>query len=190
MTTGDTTERPGAVELMRRLDALRDLATGRTLRQAAGRWRGRPSWPVTAGSYVVADPAAPIAVCTLTDDDLMRAAADLPGVAIAGRVHTANLGLEKIILNVTTNPRIRFLLVCGKDSPLFHPGQTLAALAAAGIDADHRVIGARGYLPVLRGVPASSGSASRSSSSTASARPTRPCWSGTPPPYSNATPAP
>jgi tetrahydromethanopterin S-methyltransferase subunit A len=60
--------------------------------------------------------------------------------------------VEKIILNVTANPRIRFLLLCGRDSPLFHPGQTLQALLANGTDRDRRVIGATGYIPVLQGV--------------------------------------
>jgi len=30
----------------------------------------------------------------------------MPGVAIAGQVFTANLGLETIVVNITANPRI------------------------------------------------------------------------------------
>jgi len=52
---------------------------------------------------------------------LMDPLAGLPGVAIAGMVYTANLGITRIILNVTTNPSIRFLLICGKESALFQP---------------------------------------------------------------------
>lgn len=118
-----------------------------------GAWLAGQTWPVVAGTYVVGDPTASVAVCTLTDNDLIEAAARLPGVAIAGRVFTANLGLEKIILNITANPGIRFLLLCGRDSPLFHPGQTLRVLATNGVTADRRVIGAEGYLPVLGNVP-------------------------------------
>jgi tetrahydromethanopterin S-methyltransferase subunit A len=73
----------------------------------------------------------------------------LPGVAIAGKVYTANLGITRIVLNVTANPAIRFLLICGKDSPLFHPGQSLVALVERGVDADRRIVGAIGYEPVL-----------------------------------------
>jgi tetrahydromethanopterin S-methyltransferase subunit A len=139
---------------MRRLDALGDLLAGRPFRRARPRLLGRPDWPAVAGAYALGDPGAPVAVCTLMDDELVRPAARLPGVAIAGRVYTANLGVEKIVLNVTANPRIRFLVLCGRDSPLFRPGQTLRALAANGVDAGRRVLGAEGYLPVLGNVPA------------------------------------
>jgi len=89
---------------------------------------GGASWPVVDGSYSVGDPTAPIAVCALTSDELIQPLAQVPGVAIAGEVQTANLGIERIILNVTGNPSIRFLLLCGKESRLFGPGQTLGAL--------------------------------------------------------------
>jgi tetrahydromethanopterin S-methyltransferase subunit A len=88
----------------------------------------------------------------LTSKDLIEPIAQLPGVAIAGRVNTANLGVERIVRNVTANPRIRFLLLCGRDSPLFHPGQTLNVLCANGVDGERRVVGATGYLPFLQGV--------------------------------------
>jgi tetrahydromethanopterin S-methyltransferase subunit A len=107
------------------------------------------SWPVVAGTYKVGDPKAPVAVCALTSERLMDPLAGLPGVAIAGMVYTANLGIARIILNVTTNPSIRFLLICGKDSALFKPGQSLAALAENGVDDSKRIIGAAGYDPVL-----------------------------------------
>jgi len=80
---------------------------------------------------------------------LMSPLAGLPGVAIAGMVYTANLGIARIILNITTNPSIRFLLICGKDSALFKPGRSLAALAENGVDDSKRIIGAAGYDPVL-----------------------------------------
>jgi tetrahydromethanopterin S-methyltransferase subunit A len=108
-----------------------------------------PTWPIIAGSYEVGDPQGSVAVCTLTTDDLTASLVGLPGVAIAGKVYTANLGITRIVLNVTANPAIRFLLICGKDSPLFHPGQSLVALVERGFDADRRIVGAIGYEPVL-----------------------------------------
>jgi tetrahydromethanopterin S-methyltransferase subunit A len=114
---------------------------------------GGPSWPVVDGSYRVGDPTAPIAVCALTSDELIGPLAHSPGVAIAGEVQTANLGIERIILNVTANPAIRFLLLCGKDSRLFRPGQTLGALFDNGIDREGRIVGAQGYEPVVRNLP-------------------------------------
>jgi len=145
-------ERRWAISLMHHLDSLRSLLTAHALRRTFRRRGGRLDWPVVAGAYVVGDPAQAVAVCTLTDNELMRTAARLPGVAIAGRVYTANLGLEKIVLNITANPRIRFLLLCGRDSAMFHPGQTLRALCAYGVTSDRRVVDADGYLPVLGNV--------------------------------------
>jgi tetrahydromethanopterin S-methyltransferase subunit A len=107
------------------------------------------TWPVVAGSYEVGDPQGSVAICTLTTETLTAPLVRLPGVAIAGKVYTANLGITRIVLNVTANPAIRFLLICGKDSPLFHPGQSLVALAERGVDADRRIMGAIGYEPVL-----------------------------------------
>src|SRR5215469_7350665 len=106
-------------------------------------------WPVIAGSYEVGDPQGPVAICALTTESLIAPLVRLPGVAIAGKVYTANLGITRIVQNVTANPAIRFLLICGKDSPLFHPGQSLVALAERGVDADRRIVGAIGYEPVL-----------------------------------------
>jgi tetrahydromethanopterin S-methyltransferase subunit A len=107
------------------------------------------TWPVIAGSYEVGDAQGPVAVCVLTTESLIAPLARLPGVAIAGKVYTANLGITRIVVNVTANPAIRFLLICGKDSPLFHPGQSLAALTERGVDVDRRIMGAIGYEPVL-----------------------------------------
>lgn len=109
---------------------------------------------MTPGAYVVGDPGGPVAVCTLTSNELMAPCARVPGVAIAGRVYTVNLGIEKIVRNVTANPRIRFLLLCGRESPVFHPGQGLRALLDAGITAERRIVGALGHLPVLDHLPA------------------------------------
>ena len=110
---------------------------------------GAATWPVIAGSYEVGDPQGPVAICALTTESLIAPLARLPGVAIAGKVYTANLGITRIVLNVTANPAIRFLLICGKDSPLFHPAQSLVALLERGVDAERRIVGAIGYEPVL-----------------------------------------
>ncbi|MGC3953613.1 MAG: hypothetical protein QM804_05070 [Propionicimonas sp.] len=129
---------PVAVRAFHRMDAIRE------------RLRRRPTpWPVTSGAYAVGDPTGSLAICVLTSDELYPELARLPGVAIAGRVVVPNLGIEKIVRNVTANPHIRRLLVCGKDSPVFHPGEALRQLHAEGVDPDRRIIGARGHLPVL-----------------------------------------
>ena len=110
-------------------------------------------WPVVPGAFALGDPTAPVAICTLTDETLYADAATLPGVAIAGRLNTANLGIEDLVVNVTANPRLRFIVMCGKDSPLFRSGQSLGALVANGVDDERRILGAEGHEPRLRNVP-------------------------------------
>src|SRR5216684_1004349 len=101
------------------------------------------------GTYQVGDPNGPVAVCALTSERLIGPLVAVPGVAIAGMVYTANLGITRIIVNITSNPAIRFLLICGKDSTLFKPGQSLVALSEKGVDEKRRIIDAAGYDPVL-----------------------------------------
>jgi len=146
-------ENEWAVRMMHRLTVIKDLLSAGPLRRRWQRRSGVPDWPVIGGSYVVGDPEAPVAVCSLTSADLMQPLARLPGVAIAGRVVTPNLGIEHIIGNVTTNRALRFLLLCGKESPVFQPAQALRALLANGVAPDKRIIDAQGPLPVLKNLP-------------------------------------
>jgi tetrahydromethanopterin S-methyltransferase subunit A len=108
------------------------------------------SWPIIAGSYEIGDIHGSVAVCVLTSERLIAPLAHLSGVVITGKVYTANLGIEHIAMNVITNPAIRFLLLCGKDSPPFRPGQSLVALAERGVDEHQQIIGALGYEPILQ----------------------------------------
>lgn len=132
-----------AVTLARLLYRLRGLIPG------GGR---RRTWPPFPGNYRLGSPQGPVAICTLTDADSIPEAAAIPGVALAGSLATANLGIERIVRNVIANPSIRYLVLWGRDSPLFRQGQTLRALCASGVDGDRRVIGASGYLPRLSGL--------------------------------------
>lgn len=119
----------------------------------------RTGWPPLAGDYYVLRYNAPIAICTLNSAALAQqiARGSTPGVAIAGTMHTENLGIERLIRNISANPNIRFLIVCGEDTrqALGHlPGQTLLSLAANGIGERGQIVGARGKRPVLRNVSA------------------------------------
>ncbi len=110
----------------------------------------RSSWPPIDGAYLVGDPASPIAVCTLTSTELLQPLAKVPGVAIVGQLYTANIGIEHVVCNVIANPAIRFLLLCGKESRLFLPGQSLRSLLENGVDGAGMIVNAPGYEPVLR----------------------------------------
>lgn len=109
------------------------------------------AWPYVPGTYFVADPAAPVAVCTLGSADLAPAvAADAPaGLCIAGKLETENIGIEKVVKNVVANPAIKYLLCVGKEPPKHLTGATLVALFENGIDADRRIPGAPGMRPML-----------------------------------------
>jgi tetrahydromethanopterin S-methyltransferase subunit A len=147
-------ERAAAVRMIRHMEVAKDWLRGGPLQRRVRRLAGGSGWPPVPGAYAVGDPAGTVAVCTLTSNDLMAPCAQIPGVAIAGRVYTVNLGIEKIIQNVTGNPAIRFLVLCGKESPVFQPAQGLRALFDQGVTAERRINGALGHLPVLDHIPA------------------------------------
>ncbi|MBL8630282.1 MAG: DUF4346 domain-containing protein [Rhodospirillaceae bacterium] len=142
-------ENSKAVRAFRRVDAAMDLLRGGPLLRRLRSPLGQSAWPVVGGEYRVGQPTAGVAVCTLSSNDLIAPASVLPGVAIAGRLYTVNLGIERMVQNIISNPRIRALVLCGKDSPVFHTAQGVRALLAQGVDGAHRIIGAEGHLPVL-----------------------------------------
>ncbi len=115
----------------------------------------RQGWPPLPGGYRVLRYQAPVAVCTLTSEDLLAAVVREAGleIAMAGTLHTENLGIERLIQNVLANPNIRFVALCGADSQQavgHYPGQSLAALAQHGMDDRKRIIGAQGRRPILK----------------------------------------
>jgi len=70
-------------------------------------------------------------------------------VAIYGRLKTENIGIEKIVANIISNPNIRFLLICGDDIRGHRSGSSLLALHKNGIDSNNRIIGAPGAIPYI-----------------------------------------
>jgi tetrahydromethanopterin S-methyltransferase subunit A len=115
----------------------------------------RQGWPPLPGAYQVLRYQAPVAVCTLTSENLAAAIVKEAGpeISIVGMMHTENLGIERLIQNVLANPYIRFLMLCGADSQQavgHYPGQSLTALAQHGLDERRRIIGAQGRRPVLK----------------------------------------
>ncbi len=107
---------------------------------------GTISWPPLPGEYVVLDEGGCGAVCTLADETLYDALrqAPLAGVALVGMMNTENLGIERLVRNVVASPRLRWLLVCGKDSRGHRAGECLVALAVNGVDSEMRIVGATG----------------------------------------------
>ena len=70
-------------------------------------------------------------------------------VAIYGPLKTENIGIEKIVANVISNPHIRYLAVCGDDIRGHRSGSSLIALNKNGIDEHHKIIDAPGAIPYI-----------------------------------------
>lgn len=114
-------------------------------------------WPPFLGEYRLLDSGAHIALCTLTTEPLMNAVAQArpDGVAIVGILQTENLGIERLIQNVLSNPNITELVICGADSRrrIGHfPGQSLVSLWSNGIDKNGSIKGATGRRPEIKNV--------------------------------------
>jgi len=111
----------------------------------------RRHWPFVPGTYFVVDPAAPVAVTTLGSVELAQTVSQgaPPGLCIAGKVETENIGIEKIIKNVLSNPAIRYLVCAGNEPPKHLTGATIMALFRNGIDGENRIPEAPGMRPVL-----------------------------------------
>ncbi len=117
----------------------------------------RSGWPPLPGDFRTLRYDAPVAACALNTPDLMErlATAAAPGLGIVGTLRTENLGIERIVQNVVSNPHLRFMILCGQDTEgaIGHlPGRSFLALAANGVDDRGRIIGAPGRRPVLKNV--------------------------------------
>lgn len=111
-------------------------------------------WPAVAGDFVLGNLNASVAVCTLGDfhmaAEIINAAAAV--VAIAGKCDTENIGIEKIIQNLVSNPRIRWLILCGPEVEGHLPGDTMLKLSRSGVDGRMRVLDAVSHRPVMKNV--------------------------------------
>lgn len=114
-------------------------------------------WPVVEGDYIIGNPESSMAICTLADTDFpneLKAAGLLEYVAIIGTLSTENLGVERVIRNLSANPNIGYLILCGKDSRGHKAGQAILSLKGNGVDQDNRIIGAVGPRPILKNISA------------------------------------
>lgn len=109
-------------------------------------------WPLETGDYAVGDPESPVAVVTLgskMNDEVVA-----KGAAIAGPLHTENLGVEKLVTNVVSNSNIRYLVICGSEVQGHITGKTVEALYENGIDPDTKsIIGSPGAIPFVENLP-------------------------------------
>jgi tetrahydromethanopterin S-methyltransferase subunit A len=83
-----------------------------------------------------------VAIFALSNRDLPVSliAAGEPAVAIAGRCDIENIGIEKVVLNLLANPRIRWLVICGTEAKGHRAGDAFLRLKERGVDPDMRVL--------------------------------------------------
>ena len=111
-------------------------------------------WPAVLGEYFVLDKTAPVAVATLASVQLVEELSNLKpaGLAMVGKLETENIGIDKVVKNVISNPAIRTIIVAGVEPKDHQSGSALLALAQNGVDEKNQVIGSAAKRPVLRNV--------------------------------------
>lgn len=117
-----------------------------------------PGYPPEGGCYLRGNDYSPVAVAVILRwrreeapadiENLVRTAVE-SGAALAGTLQTENIGIEKVICNIVSNPNIRYLIVCGPESPGHLVGESLSALAQKGLDEKKRIIGTEAPTPYL-----------------------------------------
>ena len=106
-------------------------------------------WPPVPGDFEIRDPSHCVAICTL--GKRLEVSGEY---AIIGSCKTENIGIERVIINVISNPNIRFLLLTGPEVPGHLTGRTLRALHENGVDPKTRkIIDAEGAIPYIENVP-------------------------------------
>ena len=106
-------------------------------------------WPPISGDFEVGDPSHCVAICTLGK----KINVDTE-YAIIGSCKTENIGIERVIINVISNPSIRYLILSGPEVPGHLTGRSLRALYQNGVDPETRkIIDAEGAIPYIENIP-------------------------------------
>jgi tetrahydromethanopterin S-methyltransferase subunit A len=119
-------------------------------------------YPPEEGCYLRGNDFSPVAVVVIlrwerektpaSIEQLVRVAIE-SGAALAGTLQTENIGLEKVICNIVANPNIRFLIVCGPETPGHLVGDAISGLKKHGIDKNKRILGTKAPTPYLFNIP-------------------------------------
>jgi tetrahydromethanopterin S-methyltransferase subunit A len=120
------------------------------------------AYPPEEGCYLRGNDFSPVAVVILLVwsreetppeiEHLVRTGLET-GAALSGTLQTENVGIEKVICNVIANPNIRYLIVCGPESPGHVTGGALRCLYEKGIDKNRRIIDSESPAPYLYNIP-------------------------------------
>ncbi|MHA1965406.1 MAG: tetrahydromethanopterin S-methyltransferase subunit A [Candidatus Thorarchaeota archaeon] len=106
-------------------------------------------WPPISGDFEVGDPSHCVAICTLGKKIVVDTE-----YAIIGTCKTENIGIERVIINVISNPKIRYLILSGPEVPGHLTGRSMRALYQNGVDPETRkIINAEGAIPYIENIP-------------------------------------
>ena len=111
------------------------------------------NWPSVPGRYYIGNKNSCVAVCTLSSVDLLEnfnKPEYLSKISLVGKDVTENVGIEKIVQNTVSNPCIRFIILCGKESEGHSVAQAISSLIENGVDEKNRIIGAKGPIPFVK----------------------------------------
>jgi tetrahydromethanopterin S-methyltransferase subunit A len=72
------------------------------------------------------------------------------GAGLVGPCQTENIGIEKMVANLVSNPNIRYLIVTGMEVKGHITGQAVEAFLKDGIDKEGRIVGAKGAIPFIQ----------------------------------------
>ena len=109
-------------------------------------------WPIIQGDYHTGDANSPVAVITM-GSHLDETAICAAGAALAGSCKTENLGIEKVVANIISNPNIRFVLLCGTEVKGHLTGQSWTAMHENGVE-NGKIVGSKGAIPFLENLTA------------------------------------
>lgn len=109
-----------------------------------------PGWPIITGEYSIGDPSKCVSVVTLgshlDETPILEA-----GASLVGPCKTENLGIEKVIANIVSNPNIRFLIVAGSEVKGHLTGESILCIHQYGVK-DGRIINTTGAIPYIENV--------------------------------------
>ncbi len=104
-------------------------------------------WPILKGEYDVGDVNNCVAVATCGSHLAAGPQLDA-GACLTGPCKTENLGLEKVVTHVISNPNIRFLIVTGSEVKGHITGEAIIKIHENGVK-DNRIVGASGAIPYV-----------------------------------------
>jgi tetrahydromethanopterin S-methyltransferase subunit A len=109
----------------------------------------KQEWPPIPGDFEVKNPSSCVAICTLGKKIEVNS-----DYAIIGTCKTENIGIERMIVNIVSNPSIRYFVLAGPEVPGHKTGSSVRCLHQKGVDKETRKISeADGAIPYVENLP-------------------------------------